>query len=290
MKLQQLFIYWKDFGEKLNRHDGINNMHGWFLKLFKSGKTLSTQNENSKGGEKPTGSASFESESSSSPSSEEKAVIKPQQLKVCLSSELRWKRKYDVFVCHSFAQRDIEEAERLVSFLETPPRSLRCFLWHRDSCPGGAIYTEFCKALESSHIRALLITPSFVQDDWCSYMMHQALAEGPMSNRMIPLLQDLTHSQYPQELRFYYYIDLSRNPDHGFNVVNKTVHSYLEKLIQNEKKLSCSLNGSSYASDGRDSTQESNTMSVQNPVETSMPLEGIPQRDESIRDICCDQD
>ncbi|MED6253276.1 hypothetical protein ATANTOWER_025716 [Ataeniobius toweri] len=116
-------------------------------------------------------------------------------------------------------------------------------------------------------------------------MMHQALAEGPMSNRMIPLLQGLAHSQYPQELRFYYYIDLSRNPDYGFSVINKTVQSYLEKLTENEKKLSCSLGGSSSGSDGRDRMQESNVMSLQNPVETSTPLKGIQQRDESIRHL-----
>ncbi|XP_008424199.1 toll/interleukin-1 receptor domain-containing adapter protein [Poecilia reticulata] len=218
-------------------------MHGWFLKLFKSGR----QNKNSKAGDKPAGAASFESISPSSASSERTSVAKPQQLRTALSSELRWKRKYDVFVCHSFAQKDIDEAERLVSFLETPPRSLRCFLWHRDSCPGSAISTEFCKALENSHLRALLITPNFVQDDWCSYMMHQTLAERPMSNTMIPLLLDLAHSQYPQELRFYYYIDLSRNHDYGFNVVNKTVQSYLEKLIQSEEKLNYSLGDSSEA-------------------------------------------
>ncbi|XP_015228191.1 PREDICTED: toll/interleukin-1 receptor domain-containing adapter protein [Cyprinodon variegatus] len=227
-------------GEKLSRHDGINNMYGWFKQMFKS-----TQNEKGKATEKPRRAGGNRSEFSTSPSSQGPAVTKPPQLKLSLSSELRWKRKYDVFVCHSSAQRDIEEAKRLVLFLETPPRSLRCFLWHRDSCPGGAISTEFCKAVENSHIRALLITPSFVQDGWCSYMMHQALAEGPMSNRMIPLLQGLAHSQYPQELRFYYYIDLSRNPDYGFSVVNKTIQSYLEKLTQHENKLCCSLDCSS---------------------------------------------
>lgn len=287
MKFQKVFIYWKYFGKTLNRHDGPNNMPGWFQKLFKSGKTSSTQKEKGRESEKPAGGASFESESSSSL---KQTVTKEQQLKGTLGSELRWKRKYDVFVCHSYAQRDIEEAGRLVSFLETPPRSLRCFLWHRDSCPGGAISTEFCKALENSHIRALLITPSFVQDDWCSYMMHQALAEGPMSNRMIPLLRDLAHSQYPQELRFYYYIDLSSNPDYGFNVVNKTVQNYLDKMIQNDKELTCRFGGSSCASDGRENTQKSNMMSVQNPMETSTPPEGMQQRDESIRDICCDED
>uniref|UniRef100_A0A3Q2QU37 TIR domain containing adaptor protein n=1 Tax=Fundulus heteroclitus TaxID=8078 RepID=A0A3Q2QU37_FUNHE len=274
MKLHLAFIYLKDFKEEPSRHDGINNMHGWFQKLFKSQKTLPMQNEKGKAAEKPE----CKSSSSAAPS-DGTALTQPQPSTLALSSELRWKRKYDVFVCHSSAQRDIEEAQRLVSFLETPPRSLRCFLWHRDSCPGGAMFTEFCNAVENSHIRALLITPSFVQDDWCSYMMHQALAEGPMSNRMIPLLRDLAHSQYPQELKFYYYIDLSRNPDHGFSVVNKTVQSYLEKLIQNDKKLSCSLGSSNCGSDGGDNMQESNLMPVQSTVEPSAPLEGMQHRD-----------
>uniref|UniRef100_A0A3Q4HP07 Toll-interleukin 1 receptor (TIR) domain containing adaptor protein n=1 Tax=Neolamprologus brichardi TaxID=32507 RepID=A0A3Q4HP07_NEOBR len=147
---------------------------------------------------------------------------KPWQLPTVLSSELRWKRKYDVFVCHSSAQSDIEEATRLVSFLEDSPRSLRCFLWQRDACPGGAVCTEFCQAVENSHLRALLITPNFVQDDWCNYMMHQVLTEGPMSNRMIPLLHSLSHSQYPKELKFYYYIDLSRNPIQAYTLTWRT--------------------------------------------------------------------
>ncbi|XP_013883376.1 toll/interleukin-1 receptor domain-containing adapter protein [Austrofundulus limnaeus] len=182
-------------------------------------------------------------------------VFIPQRLNDVLNSELRWRRKYDVFVCHSFDPTDTEEAKRLVLFLEEAPRSLRCFLWERDTCPSGAIPTEFCQALENSHLRALLITPSFVQDDWCMYMMHQALSEAPMSNRVIPMLQNLSHSQYPQELKFYYYIDLSKNPDQGFSLVNKTVHKILESLIQNEMKLRSLSNGSSCGYDGRDSTQ-----------------------------------
>ncbi|XP_069569476.1 toll/interleukin-1 receptor domain-containing adapter protein [Brachyistius frenatus] len=137
----------------------------------------------------------------------------------------------DLKVGMSTAHSDIEEATRLVSFLEASPRSLRCFLWQRDSCPGGAVSTEFCQAVQNSHLQVLLITPSFLQEEWCNYVMHQALAEGPMSNRMIPLVHNLSHSQYPQELKFYYYIDLSRNPDRGYTFVNKTVLKYLEDLV-----------------------------------------------------------
>lgn len=126
-------------------------------------------------------------------------------------------------MCHSSADSDTEEAKRLVSFLEASPRSLRCFLWHRDVCLGGAVFTEFCQAVQDSHLQALLITPNFLQDDWCKYMMHQTLAEGPMSNRLIPLVQNLSHSQYPQELKFCFYINLNSNTDRGYIQINKTV-------------------------------------------------------------------
>lgn len=55
------------------------------------------------------------------------------------------------------------------------------------------------------------------------YMMHQALAEAPMSARIIPLRQNLSHTQYPQELKFYYYIDLSFNSDRGYSRISRTV-------------------------------------------------------------------
>lgn len=140
-----------------------------------------------------------------------------------LGSKLRWSKKYDVFVCHSPVDSDSEEAAQLVSFLETSPRSLRCFLPHRDEHPGGATCTELCQAVQDSHLWALLITPNFLQDDWCHYMMHQALAEGTMSSRIIPLLLNLSHSQCPQELRFFCFIDLSGDPDRGYRRISDTV-------------------------------------------------------------------
>ena len=93
----------------------------------------------------------------------------------------------------------------------------------RDAIVGGAIPTELCQAVQSSHCWALLITPNFLLDDWCQYMMHQALSEGPMSNWINPLVLTLPYSQYPKELRFYYYKDLSKNPERGYTQVYKTV-------------------------------------------------------------------
>ncbi|XP_041851578.1 toll/interleukin-1 receptor domain-containing adapter protein [Melanotaenia boesemani] len=260
-------------------------MHGWLQKLFKSRGALSTQREKDDEITKTSvTSLSVSSSSTLSLHSSATALSKTQQLQTALRSDLRWKRKYDVFVCHSSAHRDIEEATRLVLFLEAAPHILRCFLWQRDACPGAAIHTEFCQAVQDSHIQALLITPSFVQDHWCKYMMHQVLAEGPMSNRLIPMLQNLAHSQYPQELKFYYYIDLSKNPDQGYSIVRKTVLTYLEDLIKKFKDVS----GHSDGGLDEEGSSKKGELSKYEPTGTSFPLEVMQRRDESFRDICCD--
>ncbi|KAL7399752.1 hypothetical protein ABVT39_001017 [Epinephelus coioides] len=271
-------------------------MHGWFQKLLKSRASVPAQREqDTKVAKKSVSSVS--SASTSSPSTSTSSFLssssslgtapfkKTSQPQSALSSLLRWSRKYDVFVCHSSVHSDTEEAIRLVSFLEASPQRLRCFLWQRDTCPGGAMSTELCQAVEESHLRALLITPNFLQDDWCIYMMHQALAEGPMSNRLIPLVQNLSRSQYPQELRFFFYIDLSRNPDRGYTLVNKTVLKYLQDLAIKEKELECNTDSSDGPS-GESSPKKDNLMLSNDPTETYIPLEVIEKRDKSLSDVC----
>ncbi|XP_010765568.1 toll/interleukin-1 receptor domain-containing adapter protein [Notothenia coriiceps] len=252
-------------------------MHGWMRKIFKSRVTSSAQHEQEAHvPKKSVCSVSRESPSSISPccslsssSSLGTAPSKPQ-LPHSAPSSRRWSRKYDVLVCNSSLQSDVEEAFRLVSFLEASPRSLRCFLMQRDACPGGAIATEFCQAVQNSHLRALLITPDFLQDGWCKYIMHQALAEGPMSNRIIPLLQNLSRSQCPPEVRFYYQIDLSSNPERGYTVVNKTVLNYLENLDKNQKTLDYSMDSSSNGAISSPKEREADTQ-VYDPA--GMPTE-----------------
>ncbi|XP_042342706.1 toll/interleukin-1 receptor domain-containing adapter protein isoform X2 [Plectropomus leopardus] len=261
-------------------------MHGWFQKLLKSAREqeekVTKKSSASSESTLPSSTSSWSLSSSSSSLQGTTSSKTPSQPPSVLSSLLRWRRKYDVFVCHSSEHSDTEEAMRLVSFLEASPRSLRCFLWQRDTCPGGAFSTELCQAVEDSHLRALLITPNFLQDDWCIYMMHQALAEGPMSNRLIPLVQNLSHSEYPQELRFYFYIDLSRNPDRGYTLVNKTVLKYLQDLVKNEND--CDIDSSNGPS-GESSCEKDKPMSKNEPCETTMPLEVIEKRNESFNDI-----
>ncbi|XP_076591842.1 toll/interleukin-1 receptor domain-containing adapter protein [Chaetodon auriga] len=291
------FIYGKQFAKGLNKHDDDNNMHGWFQKLFKSNVSSSAQRGQeakvtknlvssvSTVSTSPSSASSFCSSSSSSPGTTPSKLLQSQ---TALSSVERWRRKYDVFVCHSSVDSDSEEAGRLVSFLEAPPHSLRCFLRQRDDCPGGAISTELCQAVQNSHLWVLLITPNFLQDDWCSYMMHQALAEGPMSNRIIPLVQNLSRSQYPQELKFYYYIDLTTNPDHGYTVLNKTVLKYLKDLVKNEQTLDCNMDSSSNGLSSQDVSKKDKPVSNYDAAETSIPLEVITKRDGSFTGDCCD--
>lgn len=114
-------------------------------------------------------------------------------------------------------------AQELVSYLEDSSASLRCFLQLRDATPGGAIVSELCQALSSSHCRVLLITPGFLRDPWCRYQMLQALSEAPgAEGRTIPLMSGLTRAAYPAELRFMYFVD-GRGPDGGFRQVREAV-------------------------------------------------------------------
>ncbi|XP_060929585.1 toll/interleukin-1 receptor domain-containing adapter protein-like [Limanda limanda] len=248
--------------ERRQRHDDVNNMHGWFRKLLKSRISSASQNEEK--ASKTLTSFSYTSTSLSSSSSE------PQNPPSALSSHLRWRRKYDLLVCHSLADSDIEEAKDLVSFLEASPRSLRCFLWQRDTCPGSPIFTEFCQAMQESHLQALLITPDFLQEEWCMYMMHQALAEGPMSKRLIPLIQNLSHDKYPQEIKFFFYINLSRNIDQGYSLINSTVLNYLEDQVKNERTQDSNVDSSHNGLSWEGSSQGDELISNNEPTETSL--------------------
>ncbi|XP_064433318.1 toll/interleukin-1 receptor domain-containing adapter protein isoform X1 [Mirounga angustirostris] len=95
----------------------------------------------------------------------------PTHVGAASSSGGRWSKDYDVCVCHS--EEDLEAAQELVSYLEGSTAGLRCFLQLRDATPGGAIVSELCQALSSSHCRVLLITPGFLQDPWCRSADHQ---------------------------------------------------------------------------------------------------------------------
>ncbi|XP_076850189.1 toll/interleukin-1 receptor domain-containing adapter protein isoform X2 [Brachyhypopomus gauderio] len=150
-----------------------------------------------------------------------------------LRSPFRFSHKYDVYVCHS--DENISQALALVSFLESPSRGLRCYLQPRDCPLGGAVPTEFCRAVQTSHCWVLLITPNFLKDEWCLYQMQQAICEGPMSQRIIPTVLDLQVSEIPRELCFFFSVDLNSNREAGYTQVYKTVLHYLKEMCRKEE-------------------------------------------------------
>ncbi|KAJ7995453.1 hypothetical protein DPEC_G00244720 [Dallia pectoralis] len=209
-------------------------MSGWLNPLFVKPKKETAQRSSSQ--IEPAATSAATTPSTSAEGALPSAPNSSPGLPPVLGSAIHWSQTYDVCVCHSPV--DIKEAICLVSYLENPSRGLRCFLQHRDANLGGAIATEICQAVQSSHCCALLITPNFLLDDWCHYMIHQALSEGPMSKLIIPLVFNLSHAQYPHALRFYHYKDLSKNPERGYTQVYKTVLKYLEDMVEKSSAFS----------------------------------------------------
>ncbi|XP_060036150.1 toll/interleukin-1 receptor domain-containing adapter protein isoform X2 [Erinaceus europaeus] len=173
--------------------------------------------------------SSQDSTSSAGLSSASMSSTSPPTPETPSTSSGRWSKDYDVCVCHS--EEDLVAAQELVAYLEGSTASLRCFLQLRDATPGGAIVSELCQALSSSHCRVLLITPGFLRDPWCKYQMLQALTEAPGAEGCtIPLLSGLPRAACPAELRFMYFVDASRGPDRGFHQVKEAILRYLQTL------------------------------------------------------------
>lgn len=204
----------------------MGRMADWFRQaLLKKPKNVPTSSEGHSSGD-----SQLASRDSAQPSPGLSSVRSstPPPTHVDTSSSGRWSKDYDVCVCHS--EEDLAAAQELVSYLEGSSARLRCFLQLRDAAPGGAIVSELCQALSSSHCRVLLITPGFLCDPWCKYQMLQALTQAPGAEGCtIPLLSGLSRDAYPAELRFMYYVDC-RGPDRGFHQVKDAVMRYLQTL------------------------------------------------------------
>nr|XP_033802075.1 toll/interleukin-1 receptor domain-containing adapter protein isoform X2 [Geotrypetes seraphini] len=179
-------------------------------------------------------SAGVPQESNMSPlPSSQTAMIKSIEC----SDHARWFKQYDVCICHS--QQDIHYVMQLVSYLEQQPQKFRCFLQLRDAALGAAIPTELCQAVKNSHCWVMLITQNFLQDPWCKYQMHQALAEAPITNgRTIPVVKDLDRACYPDELRFMYYIKATLDRESDFQQIKRAILLYLQNLDSNDTFIS----------------------------------------------------
>ncbi|NXM73094.1 TIRAP protein, partial [Serilophus lunatus] len=197
---------------------------GWFRRLLHKRKPSSVEsslNSSHSSSSSPPSSSFSAQSSSSSPS------CSPD---ISASGSPRWAKSYDICICHS--EGDLELVEELVSYLEGQPQRFRVFLQLRDGAAGGALVSELCGAVQSSHCWVLLITPAFLRDPWCRYQMHQALAEAPVANgRAIPVLKDVDRREYPRELRNIYYISMALK-DSSFRQIRDAVTRYLQELCQ----------------------------------------------------------
>ncbi|NWW55374.1 TIRAP protein, partial [Pedionomus torquatus] len=207
---------------------------GWFRRLLHKHKPSSVESSLSTSHSASSSPPSSSAESSSSsPSTSLARSVCPSRvsvLDISASGSARWTKSYDVCICHS--EVDLELVEELVSYLEGQPESFRCFLQLRDGTPGSAVVTELCDAVQNSHCWVMLITPSFLQDPWCKYQMHQALAEAPMANgRTIPVVKDVDRKDYPRELRNLYYIYMVLK-EKSFKQIRDTVFRYLQELCR----------------------------------------------------------
>ncbi|KFU85511.1 Toll/interleukin-1 receptor domain-containing adapter protein, partial [Chaetura pelagica] len=203
---------------------------GWFRRLLHRPKPSSVERSSS-ASSSPSSSSAESSGSSPSTSLVRSIRLSPVLAPdISASSSARWAKSYDICICHS--EVDLELVEELVSYLEGQPESFRCFLQLRDATPGSAVMTELCDAVQNSHCWVMLITPGFLQDPWCKYQMHQALAEAPMANgRTIPVLKGVDRKDYPRELRNLYYISMALK-ENSFRQIRDTVVRYLQELCR----------------------------------------------------------
>ncbi|XP_010626946.1 toll/interleukin-1 receptor domain-containing adapter protein [Fukomys damarensis] len=203
----------------------LGRMADWFRQaLLKKPKNASISSESHLSGDTQLASQ----DSAPPPSLHSVTSSTPPPTHRDTSSSGRWSKDYDICVCHS--EEDLAAAQELVSYLESSSNKLRCFLQLRDATPGGAIVSELCQALNSSHCHVLLITSGFLCDPWCKFQMLQALTQAPGAEGCtIPLMSGLTRDAYPVELRFMYYVDGS-GPDRGFLQVKEAVMRYLQTL------------------------------------------------------------
>ncbi|KAM9113871.1 toll/interleukin-1 receptor domain-containing adapter protein isoform 1-T1 [Pangshura tecta] len=215
--------------------DCYPDMAGWVRRLLQKPKQSSSSagsSLNTKQSRSSSSSSSVTTASSSTSSSVASLgqLSSASQVSISSSGSARWAKSYDVCICHS--NGDFEFVEEMVSYLESQTEGIRCFLQLRDAMPGSAITTELCDAVQNSHCWVLLITPSFLEDPWCRYQMHQALAEAPMANgRAIPVLKGIDRRDYPRELRCLYYIDVTRK-ENGFRQIKDTILRYLQELCR----------------------------------------------------------
>ncbi|XP_075046566.1 toll/interleukin-1 receptor domain-containing adapter protein isoform X2 [Mixophyes fleayi] len=156
----------------------------------------------------------------------------PEPIPVWPENSVRWRRLYDVYICHSEVAADTSYAVEMLSYLEEQPERLRCFLPLRDMEAGSPVSTEMCHGAQNSHCWVMLLTPHFLSDNWCKYQMHQFLTQAPCADgRLIPVMMGMSFSQYPAELRHMFAFKGALSDKSVFGQVKRAILTYLKKLL-----------------------------------------------------------
>ncbi|NP_001086555.1 toll-interleukin 1 receptor (TIR) domain containing adaptor protein L homeolog [Xenopus laevis] len=237
-------------------------MLGWFKKLVKKDQKTQARSPNpvtskvSSSSEKPSESRRSHLASAKSSPTLHPIISWPENC-------IRWSRLYDAYICHS--DKDSNYALKLLSYLESQPENLRCFLPMRDMSLGSPIPSEICSGLRNSHCWIMLLTPEFLSDGWCKFQMHQALVESPLSEgRFIPVMINLEMSQYPPELRFMHAIRSRSCDDSVFCQIRNSISSYLIENLQTiDSKMMRQPVSSSNIHENSDETHKSGSSTLE---------------------------
>lgn len=82
--------------------------------------------------------------------------------------------KYDAFV--SYAEKDLRFVQQIISKLEGD-KGIRLCIHHRDFVPGYDIAENIITAINKSRKTIVILSPNFIQSDWCMYELHIAKME-----------------------------------------------------------------------------------------------------------------
>lgn len=122
---------------------------------------------------------------------------------------LRSGKKYDLFFSHS--SKDEEWVKEIVEKLEAEPFNLKCAYFNRDFTPGEGIIDCILRYMEVSQGIVFVLSPSFVESEWCKYEVSQGLYQSIISNRtkILPVLYQ--QCEIPRALKHKRYIDATTN-------------------------------------------------------------------------------
>lgn len=113
------------------------------------------------------------------------------------------KAKYDVFICYN--SKDGDWVRELLAQLEE--RGYTCFIAFRDLRPGDN-WESVCQAIVHSRKTIVVLTPDFVDSEWCHFELRLALSlalKKERSHQLVPVVYK--KCTIPRILRGRNYLD-----------------------------------------------------------------------------------